>query len=231
MSSSERHTVQNPLLRYATEVGWTYLSPEEALRLRRGETGLVLHEVLVRQLQRLNPGVVDAQKAEEVIRRLLQVPPSIEGNLEAWEFLKGLKTVFVEAERRERNIRFLDPVNVEVNTFHVTEEFRFSNGTYTIRPDVVFLVNGIPVLIVETKAATRLEGIAEALEQIRRYHREGPELMALLQLFNLTHLVQYYYGATWNLSRKALFNWRDEQAGTSRPWSRPSWPLAVSCVC
>ena len=210
---SERSTVQSPLIRYAAEAGWRYLPPEEALRLRRGEAGLVLHEVLVQQLQRLNPGVVDAQRAEELIKRLLRVQPSIEGNLQAWEFLKGLKTVFVEAERRERNVRFLDPVNVEANTFHVTDEFRFHSGTYTIRPDVVFLVNGIPVLIVETKAATRLEGIAEALEQIRRYHREGPELMALLQIHALTHLVQYYYGATWNLSRKALFNWRDEQAG------------------
>jgi len=210
---AERRAVQSPLVRYATQAGWTYIPPDEALRLRRGEGGLVLHEVLVQQLRRLNPGVVDYQKAEEVIRRLLLVQPSIEGNLQAWEFLKGLKTVFVESERRERNIRFLDPVNVEANTFHVTEEFYFSGGLKPIKPDVVFLVNGIPVLIVETKAATRLDGIAEALDQIRRYHREGPELMALLQLHTLTHLVRYYYGATWNLSRKALFNWRDEQAG------------------
>ncbi|MEM4406357.1 MAG: type I restriction endonuclease subunit R [Candidatus Methanomethylicaceae archaeon] len=210
---AERPAVQSPLVRYATQVGWTYLPPEEALRLRRGDAGLVLHEVLVQQLQRLNPDVVDVQKAEEVIRRLLLVQPSIEGNLQAWEFLKGLKTVFDKAENREWNVRFLDPANVEANTFHVTEEFRFHNGIYTIKPDVVFLVNGIPVLIVETKAATKQEGIAEALEQIRRYHREGAELMTLLQLHSLTHLVHYYYGATWNLSRKALFNWRDEQAG------------------
>ena len=209
----ERGAVQSPLVRYATEAGWTYQSPEEALRLRRGETGVVFHDVLVQQLQRLNPGVVDAQKAEEVIRRLLLVQPSIEGNQQAWEFLKGLKTVFVEVERRERNVRFLDSANVEANTFHVTDEFYFSGGVRPIRPDVVFLVNGIPVLIVETKAATRLDGIAEALEQIRRYHREGAELLSLLQLHTLTHLIQYYYGATWNLSRKTLFNWRDEQAG------------------
>ena len=209
----ERGAVQLPLVRYATQAGWTYLPPEEALRLRRGEVGVVFHDVVVQQLQRLNPGVVDAQKAEEVIRRLLLVQPSIEGNLQAWEFLKGLKTVFVEVERRERNVRFLDPANVEANTFHVTDEFYFSGGMKPIRPDVVFLVNGIPVLIVETKAATRLDGIAEALEQIRRYHREGAELMSLLQLHTLTHLIQYYFGATWNLSRKTLFNWRDEQSG------------------
>ncbi|MBX6773066.1 MAG: HsdR family type I site-specific deoxyribonuclease [Chloroflexi bacterium] len=211
---SERSAVQIPLVRYATEVGWTYLSPEEALRLRRGETSPVLHEVLVTQLLRLNPEVVvDVTQAEEVVKGILRVHPSIEGNLHAWEYLKGLRTTFVAHERRERNVRLLDPDQVTANTFHVTDEFVFSNGTRTIRADVVFLVNGIPVIIVETKAATHLEGIAEALDQIRRYHRETPELMAILQLHALTHLVQYYYGATWSLSRKALFNWREEQAG------------------
>lgn len=45
--SSERHTVQNPLIRYAVEAGWTYLPRTEALRLRRGLNGALLHEVLV----------------------------------------------------------------------------------------------------------------------------------------------------------------------------------------
>ena len=212
--SSERRVVQNPFLRYAQEAGWQYLPPEEALRLRGGEDSPVLHTVLIEQLQRLNPGVVDSvAKAEEIIARLVRVRPDIEGNQEAWKFLKGLKTAFVEAERRERNIRLLDPAHPEANVFHVTDEFAFSNGRFRIRADVVLLVNGIPVIVVETKAATRPEGIAEAFDQIRRYHLEGPELMAQSQIFTLTHLVRFFYGPTWNLSRKALFNWRDEQVG------------------
>ncbi len=209
--SSERRTVQNPLIRYATEVGWTFVDRDEALRLRRGKAGAVFHDVLTAQLQRLNPGIVDQLTAEQVIARLLRVRPDIEGNLQAWEYLNGLKTVFVEAEKRERNVRLLDPETIDNNTFHVTDEFSFTNGTHTIRPDVVFLVNGIPILIVETKAATELEGIAKALDQIRRYHRQGPELMSILQLHSLTHLIQFFYGATWNLEQKGLFNWRDEQ--------------------
>jgi type I restriction enzyme R subunit len=210
---SERRSVQEPLIHYAVEAGWEYLPPEEALRLRRGEGGAVLHEVLVRKLQRLNPGVVDTTRAEELIRRLTHVRPNIEGNLEAWEYLAGLKTVYVEEERRERNVLFLDPSRLEANTFHVTDEFTFASGTHTIRPDIVFLINGIPVLVVETKAATRLEGIAEALDQLRRYHRQGPELMALVQLYAVTHLIRFYYGPTWNLSRKVMFNWKHEKIG------------------
>jgi type I restriction enzyme R subunit len=210
----ERVAVQNPLLRYAEEAGWEYLPPEEALRLRGGKkSGLVLGDLLIGQLQKLNPGIVDRQGAEEVVKRLLRVSPSIEGNLEAWEYMKGLKTLFIEAERRERNVNLLDPVKVRANTFHVTDEFSFESGNHRIRADVVFLINGIPVVIVEAKAATRKEGIPEALEQIRRYHREGPELLSLLQIYEITNLSRFMYGATWSLSRKALFDWRDEQAG------------------
>jgi type I restriction enzyme R subunit len=212
--ASERRAVQKPFIRYAEEAGWTYLPPVEALRLRGGEDSPVLRTVLIEQLQRLNPGVVDSvTKAEEVAARLVRVRPNIEGNLEVWEYLKGLKTVFVEAERREHNVRLLDADHPEANTFHVTDEFRFVSGRTAIRADVVLFVNGIPVIVVETKAATHPEGIAEAFDQIRRYHEQGPELMAEAQLFALTHLVKFFYGPTWNLSRKTLFNWRDEQTG------------------
>ena len=99
------------------------------------------------------------------------------------------------------------------NVFNVTDEFSFTNGVHTIRADVVFFINGIPVILIETKAATRLDGIAEGLDQVRRYHREGPELTAITQIFSLTHMIQYFYGATWNTSHKNLFNWKEESAG------------------
>ena len=210
---SERMSVQNPLVKYAIEAGWEYVEPNEALRLRRGETNPIFFEVLSAQLQRLNPGIVDSLKADEIIRRVLNVRPNIEGNLDAWEYLRGLKTVFVETERRERNIRLLDPDCLENNLFQVTDEFEFSSTKSKIRPDVVFLINSIPVIIIETKSATKIEGMAEAFDQIRRYHQEGPELIAQTQIFAMTHLLQFFYGTTWNLNRRLLFNWRDEQAG------------------
>src|SRR4051812_22392944 len=106
---NERYAVQNPFVRYAQEAGWKYLSPDEALRLRPGPESPVLLPVLAAQLQKLNPGVVDPQKAEELARAFCRVPATAEGNLAAWEYLKGLRTVFVAAEKRERNVRFMDP--------------------------------------------------------------------------------------------------------------------------
>lgn len=210
--ATERGAVQNPLINYASQIGWKYISPEEALRLRGGEEGLLLKETFLTQSQHLNPGLLDYARAEDFGRRISRVLPRIEGNLEAWEFLCGLKTTFVPEEKREQNVRLLAQ-DWNQNAYHVTDELRFFNGTFRIRPDIVFFINGIPIVLVETKAATELEGIAKALDHVRRYHREGPELMALMQVHTLTHLVHYYYGPTWNTSHKSLFNWRDESAG------------------
>jgi hypothetical protein len=62
-------------------------------------------------LAKLNPGILNVARAQDIVRRFLRVRPTIEGNLDAWEFLKGLKTVFVDTEKRERNVQLLDPVN------------------------------------------------------------------------------------------------------------------------
>lgn len=209
---SESGAVQRPFVRYAVEAGWSYLSRDEALAMRNGGiSSPVLDSVLTAQLAKLNPRIMDYERAVDTAKRFIRVRPTIEGNLDAWECLKGLKTVFVSEEKRERNVRLLDPTDVGANLFHVTDEFTFSNGTPPdIRADIVFFINGVPVIVVETKRATALDGIAQAFDDIRYYHRRGPEFLALNQLHALTHLIQFYYGATWNLSMKSLFNWRDE---------------------
>ncbi len=211
---SERVAVQNTLINYAKQIGWKYVKPEEALRLRGGKTGLIFREVFTEQMLKLNSGFINEQMIEELIKKLERLPARIEGNLQAWEYLKGLKTVFVPSERRERNVKFIDE-NVDENVFQVTDEFEFTNGKNTNRYDVVFLINGIPVFFVETKSANKIGGIAEALDQIRRYHRETPEAMTLFQIYTLTHIIHFFYSATWNYSGKSLFNWKAESGARS----------------
>ena len=52
---SERAVVQNPLINYATDIGWVYLSPDGALTLRKGESGTLLYQTLRDKLISLNP--------------------------------------------------------------------------------------------------------------------------------------------------------------------------------
>ncbi len=97
--------------------------------------------------------------------------------------------------------------------YHVTEEYYLNNGRYGNREDVVFLINGIPVVIVECKNATKDEALAIGIDQIRRYHRETPEMLIPQQMFTVTESLGFSYGVTWNLNRKNLFNWKEEEIG------------------
>ncbi len=210
---TEHNSVQTPLIRHAVAAGWEYVPRAEAVALRKGEGGLYFYRVLEEKLRTLNPGLVTASGAVDIIRRMEGARNTIEGNAEILAWLRGEKTVHDPKENRERNVALVDYRKPGRNVFQVTEEWQFTNGRETNRADVMFLINGIPVAIVEAKSAARPEGIEEALDQMRRYHRETPEMLTAPQVFNLTHLIDFHYGATWNLERKNLFNWRDEEPG------------------
>ena len=99
------------------------------------------------------------------------------------------------------------------NVYEVTEEFYVHNGRYGTREDVVFLINGIPVLVIECKNATKDEAIALGVDQIRRYHAETPEVMVPEMLFTATEAIGFAYGVTWNTVRRNIFNWKHEEVG------------------
>jgi type I restriction enzyme, R subunit len=61
---SESNSVQRPFVRYAVEAGWKYLPPDEALNLcQGGVTSPLLDAVLLSQLAKLNPGIVNTARA------------------------------------------------------------------------------------------------------------------------------------------------------------------------
>lgn len=207
--ATESATVQDPLVRYAGEIGWEIAPQSEAVGLRKGEGGMFFYNLLGETLLRLNPGVITPENVDDVIRRLEGVRNSIEGNAEILAWLRGERSVHVEGEKRQRQVRLIDYENVDQNIFQVSPEWEYTNGlSKPNRADAMFLINGVPVALVETKGAKK--GLEEALVQIRRYHRETPEMLTTPQVFDITQLLEFYYAATWSLDRKNLFNWREE---------------------
>ena len=75
---SERSAVQEPMLRYADEIGWQAISPSEALQMRDGNTAvLYFTDVLKTQLLKLNIGIVDDSNCDDVIRQLGLLPATL----------------------------------------------------------------------------------------------------------------------------------------------------------
>lgn len=209
---SERSVVQDPLLKYANEIGWTRLSRSEAIRMRGGNTNtLYFPDVLKAQLLKLNKGAVDDSNCDDVLRQLGLLNATLEGNQEALSWIRGERSAFVTSENRERNVTLIDFENPDNNLFHTTDEWEQQNAAQRNRADVVFLINGIPVAIVEAKNAGKPDGLALGVDQIRRYHNETPEMFTTTQLFGVTQMRDFFYGVTWNTSRKNLFNWKTDE--------------------
>lgn len=206
---TELKSVQQRIIKYATEIGWQYVPREESDK-RRGEeasytTQPYYRDVLTSKLKEFNPWLQDYT--------LPTYSPKIEGNLQVLLALRGQATAYDEVEKRERNITVIDFEHPERNVFEITDEFTFSNNRFTNRQDIVFLINGIPLVDLECKNLTTEEGIDKALDQIRRYHRESPELMVLEQTYIASEGMRFEYGVTWNTVRRNIFTWKGDKIG------------------
>lgn len=220
---SEHKSVQARILKYAEEIGWSVVSRSEAEE-RRGfdetevsprekakNASLFFVETLFEKVKEFNPKFKDSK--EELLRKLNLPLPTIQGNRDFLQHLQGERTFFSSEENREYNLSLINYDEPEKNIYEVTEEYYLFNGQYANREDVVFLINGIPVLVIECKNATKDEAIAIGIDQIRRYHRETPEFFVPQQLYTVTESIGFSYGVTWNTIRRNIFNWKEEKIG------------------
>lgn len=212
---TEVASVQIPLVKHAAAIEWTVVPPEASVAKRRGEAGLFHYPELEEALLRLNPGIVTPENVQTIVQQLEALRNTMEGNREMLDWLRGSRTVFVPAEKRRRNVTLIDYANVDANTFQVTYEWQYTPGSRKgNRADVMFLVNGIPLAIIENKNPKLPDAMDRAVRQLRRYELETPELLTAPQIFNVTHLIDYLYGVTWNYSRKNIFPWKEKRSET-----------------
>ena len=148
---TEANSVQFPMVRHAAEIGWTPIPPQAAMRKRGGVAGMLFRNELEASLTRFNPWM-SADTIRQVIEKLEAVPPTIEGNREMLFWLRGDRQWYDEAESRNRRVKLVDFDKPGANLFYVTWEWRVKPPARKgNRADVMFVVNGVPVAIVEHK--------------------------------------------------------------------------------
>lgn len=212
----EAGSVQLPMMAHAVEMGWQPLSPLEAVYRRGGEAGNFLRGTLAKKLADFNPWLGD-EGQRGVLDALEALPPSIEGNRELLAWLRGEHAWYDEAEKRHRRVTLIDFNKVADNELHVSWEWKIKPPARKgNRADLMFLVNGVPVCIVEHKNPKDGDAIERGIQQLRRYELETPELLASAQLFNVTHLLDYWYGVTWNVTRRDMARWKKAPEETYR---------------
>lgn len=230
-TSTETGTVQEPILKYVSNPplikginnAWIFVSQAQAQELRCFDKNhstqkeqaknatLFFNQILHLKTKEFNPGFAETES--DFCNRLNNIPATIHGNNEMLQFLRNQKTYNNVLSGKEDNLVLIDYEHPENNIYHVTEEFWYNNGRYANRADVVFLINGIPILIIECKNATKDEAIAIGINQLRRYHEETPEMMMPEQLFTSVDSLGFHYGVTWNMKNRNIFEWKSDEIG------------------
>lgn len=225
----EEYSAKLPALALLTNLGWQFLSPEQALAARNGKQDqVVLKDILHGELQKRRYTFAGQQHAlsEKSIDNLIAEicsPALNEGLLVANEriynhLLYGISvTEFIDGKKTSPTIALIDWQNPSNNSFVFTEEFSVtrSNGVDARRPDIVCFVNGIPFAVIEAKrpdghgnkGPTVDEGVSQSIRNQRQ--DEVPHLFAYSQLLLSINGVEGRYG-TCGTPDKFWAAWREE---------------------
>jgi len=205
---NEGYTVQFPMVKHAVEIGWTPMPPAEAEARRQGRANMLFRNDLETKLLEFNAWLSEVQ-TRAIVDTIEALPATVEGNRAVLSWMRGERQWHDEAERRDRPIQVIDFETPGNNDFVVTWEWKIEPlARKGNRADVMFLINGLPVALVEHKNPKDGGALDRAVKQLRRYELETPELLAAPQLFNVTHLLDYWYGVTWNANRRYISRWK-----------------------
>ncbi|MFY0714651.1 type I restriction endonuclease subunit R [Seonamhaeicola sp. NFXS20] len=225
----EDHISQIPAIQLLINMGYHYVSPEQALEWRGGKKSYVLFEdVLKTQLKEINSihrkGKTYAFSDANINTAVLALKdlPINEGFLNANAAFYDLITLgkaleqSIDGDKKSHTLQYIDWEHPENNVFHVTEEYAVlrTGRTDTYRPDIVLFVNGIPMGIIEckspalnsTKSPTEL-----AIEQhIRNFSKTG--IRSLYMYSNLLLSIASNEGsyATTGTSKEFWSKWKEQ---------------------
>lgn len=229
----EDHISQIPALKLLMNMGWKYLSPDEALAARGSRSSnVLLEDILKAQLEKINKieykkkefafSEANINNAILAIRDLPVQDGFLAANKACYELITLGKSFdqTVLGDKKGFSFRYIDWENPINNVYHVTEEYSVlrSDRTDHYRPDIVLLVNGIPMVVIECKSPKIKDPVGKAIEQhLRNQQEDGIRSLYLysnLTLALATHEAKYATTATnkefWGIW-KELFRTKEEE--------------------
>jgi len=199
---------------YGKTVQWKYVSVEE---LDRNEGEVIVESMLKDALIRINPEIhAIPERADEVIYKLRAILLSVHdvglvrANEEFTKWLQGEKTMPFGENNQHVPVRLIDFETLPNNIFIATNQYKLTKSTTKI-PDMVLLINGIPVVVGEFKTPVRpsISWLDGAMQIHDDYENSIPELFVPNIFSFATEGKTFRYGSI-RMPLEIWGPWRDE---------------------
>ena len=182
-------------------LGWHYVAPAD---LPRQPQEVLVEPHLRDALIRLNPDIAaNPGRADDVLYRLRAIVMGarsdglVKANEEFAAWALGERSMPFGANGEHVTIRLIDFDDIEKNSFVVTQQFTIRAGKTEKRADLVLLVNGITLVLIEAKTPVRSSQswLDAAIQVHDDYEKNVPELFVPNVFSVATEGKEFRYGS------------------------------------
>ncbi|MCK5662327.1 MAG: type I restriction endonuclease subunit R [Thiotrichaceae bacterium] len=172
MKFNEDSRVKIPTILHLIRLGYEYLSLKDANW--DIETN-IFPDLFNEAISRLNPDI----EVDGITRLLEDVKLSLDN--------EDLGKAFFEKLADQSGTKLIDFNSFNNNSFHVVTELTYQNGDEEFRPDIILLINGMPLVFIEVKKPNNKEGVLAERDRINKRF-QNPKFRRFV---NLTQLMLF----------------------------------------
>ena len=178
MAFNENTRVKIPAILHFVRLGYQYISLKNSVR---DEQTNIFTEIFAESIAKINEGIENDE-----VKRLLQDVSLLLDN-------EDLGQAFYQKLIAKSGTRLIDFENFENNTFNVVTELTYKNGDEEFRPDIILLVNGMPLAFVEVKKPNNKDGVLDERNRIntRFQNKKFRKFVNITQLMVFSNNMEY----------------------------------------
>jgi len=178
MKFNEDSRVKIPSILHLTRLGYNYLSLKNEAW---DESSNIFTDLFKESISKINPDADD----DEIKRLLDQINLSLDN--------EDLGKAFYEQLIDQSGTKLIDFSNFNNNNFYVVTELTYKNGDEQFRPDIILLINGMPLVFIEVKKPNNPEGVLAERKRIntRFQNKKFKRFVNITQLMVFSNNMEY----------------------------------------
>ena len=153
MAFNEDSRVKLPSILHLIQLGYEYISLKDTEW--DVDTNIFI-DLFRKSIGKINPKLTN----DEIDRLYQEVSIKLEN--------EDLGKAFYEMLIAKSGVKLVDFENFDQNNFHVVTELTYKNGEDEFRPDIICLINGMPLVFIEVKKPNNRDGVIAERERINR---------------------------------------------------------------
>jgi type I restriction enzyme R subunit len=209
MHFNEDSRVKLPSILHLTQLGYEYISLKNA---EWDKESNIFTSIFKSSLKKINPSLSES----DIEKSYLDLKLTLDN--------EDLGKAFFEKITDRSGIRFIDFENFENNQFHVVTELTYENGEDSFRPDIITLINGMPLVFIEVKKPNNRNGVIDERNRINKrfQNKKFQKFVNLTQFMIFSNNMNYddneiepWQGAYYASPsyKKPIFNYFREEIG------------------